>query len=195
MSAVLKNVVAREVAKIVLKAKYPNLTMVGPEDSPLVIAAKNIRAELKAAFPSIKFSVRTERFSMGNAIRIGWTDGPNTKQVEAITDKYQAGEFNGMEDIYEYSRSDWKDAFGSGKYITTSRDYSASLIESAITIVCKRFGADPITVEEYKKGAAWRWETPGSNARLGEELNRILFKLSRAATLGFNASSPADPQQ
>ena len=181
MSTVLNNDLSREVARVILKAKYPNMTMVGPDDSPLVIAAKNIRAELKAAFPAIKFSVRTERFSMGDAIRIGWTDGPNTAQVEAITKKYKAGSFNGMEDIYEYRQSDWMDAFGSGKYITTSRDYSASLIESGIAIICNKYGADPISVEEYKKGAAWRWEKPGSNVRLGEELNRILFKLSRAA--------------
>ena len=180
MTTILNNEVSREVARIVLKAKYPNLVMVGPGDSPLVIAAKNIRAELKAAYPGVKFSVRTERFSMGNAIRVGWTDGPNTAQVEAIINKYKAGSFNGMEDIYEYSLSDWNEAFGSGKYITTSRGQSVSLVESGIAIVCKRYGAEPISVEEYKNGAAWRWMLPGSAVNLGEELNITLHKLSRA---------------
>ena len=180
MSTILNNDVSREVAKIVLKAKYPNLIMVSPDSSPLVIAAKNIRAELKAAYPGVKFSVRVERFSMGNAIRVGWTDGPNTAQVDSIVTKYKAGSFNGMEDIYEYKRTDWKDAFGSAKYITTSRGRSESLIESAIAIVSKRYGAEPISVEEYKKGAAWRWMLPGSAVNLGEELNITLTKLSRS---------------
>lgn len=181
MNTVMNNPISREVARIALKAKYPNLTMVSGEDyrENLVTAAKNIRAELKAAYPGIKFSVRTERFSMGNAIRVGWTDGPNTAQVEAITNKYKAGSFNGYEDLYEYSRSDWKDAFGSAKYVSTSRGQSESLVESGIRHIARRYGVEPITIEQYKSGGAWRWTTD-SGIELGTELNRYLHKLSRA---------------
>lgn len=175
MSTVLNNDLSREVARVILKAKYPNLTMTGPDDSALIVAAKNIRAELKETYPGVKFSVRTERF---NAIRIGWTDGPNTAQVEAISNKYKSGSFNGMEDIYEYNRSDWKDAFGSAKYITTSRSQSESLVASGIAIVCNKYGVEPITVEQYKSGGAWRWTENG--IALGERLSQILYKLSRA---------------
>lgn len=181
MNTVMNNPISREVARIALKAKYPNLTMVSGEDyrENLVTAAKNIRAELKAAYPGIKFSVRTERFSMGNAIRVGWTDGPNTAQVEAITNKYKAGSFNGYEDLYEYSRSDWKDAFGSAKYVSTSRGQSESLVESGIRHIARRYGVEPITIEQYKSGGAWRWTTD-SGIELDTELNRYLSKLSRA---------------
>lgn len=43
MSTALDNEISSEVAKVVLKAKYPHLTMVEPDTSPLVVAAKNIR--------------------------------------------------------------------------------------------------------------------------------------------------------
>ena len=66
--------------------------------------AAAIKAELKAAFPNCKFSVTSDSFSGGDATRIHWTDGPTSKEVEAITSKYQYGSFNGMEDIYEYSK-------------------------------------------------------------------------------------------
>lgn len=194
MSTILNNDVSREVAKIVLKAKYPNLAMVEPGDSALVVAAKNIRAELKAAYPGVKFSVRSERFSMGNAIRVGWTDGPNTAQVEAITNKYKAGRFDGMEDYYEYTRSDWNDAFGSGKYITTGRDYSDGMIASAIDAVYaklrgnfERDGIDKPTVEQYKTGSLWRVQLSGLHFYGGQsvqdEVSRHLQKLSRAVAV------------
>ena len=53
--------------------------------------AKVLRAELKAAFPKVKFSVRAQNFAQGNAVSIHWENGPTEKAVRAITtEKYQA---------------------------------------------------------------------------------------------------------
>lgn len=52
-------------------------------------AASAIRAELKSAFPTVKFSVKSESFSGGNSVSIHWYDGPLTKEVNAIVGKYQ----------------------------------------------------------------------------------------------------------
>ena len=82
-----------------------------------VIGAKNIRTELKAKFPDIKFSVRGDSFAGGDSIDISWTDGPDTKDVEKITDKYQEGHFNGMEDIYNYSNDSFNNLYGGAKYV------------------------------------------------------------------------------
>ena len=90
--------------------------------SGYVVAAKNIRIELKKTFPTVKFSVRSESFSMGNAIRVSWTDGCDVAGVDEITNKYKSGTFNGMDEIYEYENTLWGAAFGESKYITTSRD-------------------------------------------------------------------------
>lgn len=85
-------------------------------------AAKAIRNELKAIFPTIKFSVTSESFSMGNAVRISWTDGATTEQVDKIVSKYQYGYFDGMNDLYECDNR--RDDIPQAKYITTSRSFS-----------------------------------------------------------------------
>lgn len=93
--------------------------------TPAAQAAKAIREELKQAFPGIKFSVTSENFSMGDAVRVSWTDGPTDNQVTDITCKYRYGHFNGMEDIYEYSNS--RDDIPQTKYITTRREMSEAV--------------------------------------------------------------------
>jgi hypothetical protein len=105
--------------KASLPARFPYLT---PGDNP----AKNIRIELKRAFPSVKFSVTTARGT--GSINIGWTDGPTTEQVKEISDKYQEGNFNGMEDIYEYNRDNvWAEVFGGARYVFENRHESPDL--------------------------------------------------------------------
>jgi glyceraldehyde-3-phosphate dehydrogenase/erythrose-4-phosphate dehydrogenase len=82
-------------------------------------AAKLIREELKKAFPGMKFSVTSDNFSMGDAVRISYQDGPKSDKVEAIVKKYQYGNFNGMEDIYEISNS--IEGLFQVKFVTISR--------------------------------------------------------------------------
>ena len=60
--------------------------------------AKIIRGELKQTFPKCKFSVRSERYSMGSHVYVKWTDGPTVTEVEAITDQYYGTGFDGMTD-------------------------------------------------------------------------------------------------
>lgn len=92
-------------------------------NKPLLRAAENIRRELKAAFPGTAFSVKTKSFSMGNDISVTWTDGPTTAEVDAITDGYQYGQFDGSDDSYNHTRDyDWLK--GGAKYVMTQRDIS-----------------------------------------------------------------------
>jgi hypothetical protein len=71
--------------------------------------AKIIRAELKAAFPCVRFSVRAKRYSMGSHIDVSWTNGPNTRSVEAITDRFYGTGFDGMTDSSTSHDSDSAD--------------------------------------------------------------------------------------
>lgn len=144
---------AAAVAELV--AKYPMLvTAAATKGGGLQAAAKNIRIELKAAFPAIKFSVKSSRFSMGDSIDVSWTDGPMTAQVEAIIKKYAAGSFNGMEDIYEYASSAWTNAFGDAKYVHSQRSLSDAAVASAIrTAVARGMVDDTATVAAYRKGS------------------------------------------
>ena len=84
--------------------------------------AAAIRKELKAEFPGIKFSVKSESYAGGNSVSIKWEDGVTTKEVDAVVNKYQYGSFNGMEDIYENTNN--RDDIPQVKYVMTERTIS-----------------------------------------------------------------------
>lgn len=67
----------------------------------MVETAKLIRKALKAAFPTIKFSVRISH--SGSSTWIRWTDGPTTDQVKAVTGEFESEGFDGMQDMRTYA--------------------------------------------------------------------------------------------
>lgn len=97
-----------------------------------VLAAKNVRKELKAAYPNTKFSVTSKSYSGGDNINVGWTDGPTVAQVEKITNKYSGGDFDGMTDSYTHSTTPWTEVFGSTKYMFENRAYSPAFTEATL---------------------------------------------------------------
>ena len=64
--------------------------------------AKIIRKDLRAAFPGQKFRVRSSKYAGGSSIRVDWTDGPTTGEVDAIVKRYEGATFDGMRDLKEY---------------------------------------------------------------------------------------------
>ncbi len=127
---------AKERHRAELPDLYPYLT---PGSKPAV----NIRKELKREFPGVKFSVRSDY----NSVRIYWADGPADAKVREITDKYNYGHFNGMEDIYEYDRDNmFTDVFGGAKYIFTNRNETPELIAR----VAKSLGYKNVDLEDYR---------------------------------------------
>jgi len=142
-----------------LQLENPHLVPVQAGVSARIAATKNIRIELKKAFPKFKFSVTSETFSGGDAIRVSWTDGPTVKQVEAITGKYTAGKFNSYEDLYEYSSNAFTDAFGDAKYVTESRDYSDAFIQAVLNDLKAKYitidGVEAPTLDDYRNGRCY----------------------------------------
>lgn len=67
-------------------------------------AAKLIRHLLKAAFPAVKFSVRTSRYAGGSSIDISWQDGPSHGRVDALVSQIEGKGFDGMQDL-EYTKA------------------------------------------------------------------------------------------
>ena len=102
--------------------------------------AKAIREELKKAFPNVSFSVRSSSFSMGDDVRIEWTNGPTTEQVENITKKYEYGTFDGMTDLYEIDNK--RNDIPQVKYIITSRTITEDIKEKTAQEIADRFGFD-----------------------------------------------------
>lgn len=133
-------------------------------------AAKLIRKELKAAFPGIKFSVTSKGFSMGDSVDIDWTDGPTSKQVKEITDKYQYGHFNGMEDIYEYSNN--RSDLPQSKYVMTQRTISKEIYEIMLN-EWFAWGGDFERIE----GDNDRFIRDGQTRYVSQESHRFLNKL------------------
>lgn len=80
--------------------------------------AKLVRKALKEKFPGIKFSVRSKTYSGGASITVSWTDGPTTKQVDAVTDFFEGASFDGMIDLKSYH-----DAILNGERVHFGADY------------------------------------------------------------------------
>lgn len=87
--------------------------------------AKAIRNDLKEKFPKTKFKVKSSSFAGGDAVDIDWIDGVTEDQVKKIVDKYQYGNFNGMNDLYENSNVQ---NFSQVKYVMTHREYSKQIV-------------------------------------------------------------------
>lgn len=114
-----------------LKQTYKHLILL--EDSKLsgpALGAKNLRSELKKAFPLVKFSVTSSSYSMGCSISIHWTGGPTTEAVEAISNDYQYCDFDGMQDIETYRDNIFSDLFGGAKYVQTSRNLTNEMYQA-----------------------------------------------------------------
>jgi hypothetical protein len=88
----------------------------------------------------VKFSVTSDSFSMGNSVDVRWVDGPTSKDVEKVSDKYQEGNFDGSDDSYKYDRSVDGEAvdtvLGRAKYCHTNRSLSPELQEIVEAALC-----------------------------------------------------------
>lgn len=70
--------------------------------------AKIIRAELAKHFPGIKFSVRSQSYSMGSHVNVRWTDGPPTRLVDRVINKFSGKTFDGMDDSTHYHDTEYQ---------------------------------------------------------------------------------------
>ncbi|WP_440569457.1 LPD29 domain-containing protein [Stenotrophomonas sp. STK17_22] len=159
---------ALAVAQLRVDPAYEYLEQTAEAGCHSKLAVRNIRKALKAAFPKVKFSVRSDY----SAARVRWTDGPTVAAVDDVVKRFKAGNFDGMTDCYEYSRSPFGDVFGSIQYTFTSREYSDSLIQHAIHQAFIRHaedlaGVDSASVADFRNG----------------RLSRIYVELPRAADL------------
>ena len=70
--------------------------------------AQAIKKDLKAKFPGVAFSVKSENYAGGNSVDISYKatrETPAPKAIQEIVGKYQFGHFDGMQDLYEYSNT------------------------------------------------------------------------------------------
>lgn len=95
------------------------------------LTAQAIRQELKAKFPNTKFRVTSKKYSGGSSVDVDWVDGPSKTAVDAITEKYEYGHFDGMTDCYEYSNR--RNDIPQVKFLFTRREYSEEKISPVLS--------------------------------------------------------------
>jgi hypothetical protein len=111
-------------------------------------AAKMIREILKKEFPNIKFSVKSEGYSMGDNVRVTYCDSVKSEDVQNKISQFQYGNFNGMEDIYEYSNS--RDDIPQTKYLFVTREMSEPVKNKIINYIQKRYeGCEGLSYGDY----------------------------------------------
>ena len=114
-------------------------------------AAMNIRIELKQNFPGVKFKVVSKSFSNGTSIGISWVDGPNTKEVEKVVNKYEY--VNGYNDLQQ--------EYGLAKYVHVTREFSDETIVKALQKIADKWanpGEVRPTLENYKTGNLYQFK-------------------------------------
>ena len=109
-----------------LPGMYPHLT---PLSNAKDVTGKNLVkanlvADLKKNFPDVKFSVSKSNYSTYN---VRWTDGPITKDVNKITDKYEDSHSDYSGDYHDYDPSNFNRVFGGFKFVFTNRDMSENV--------------------------------------------------------------------
>ncbi len=113
----------------------------GKRISSHALGSQNLKAELTRAFPGVKFSVKSDSFSGGDSIDVSWEFGPTLKDVCRISDKYQEGHFDGMQDIYESNDDNvWPGLFGGAKYVHEHRSFGDTFYETLGRALCELQG-------------------------------------------------------
>jgi Large polyvalent protein associated domain 29 len=126
------------------------------------MSSKQIKTELKAAFPTVKFSVTSSR---GSAIRIKWVDGPTVGQVKEISGKFESvSRCEATHDILS----------GGNIFVFTERTYSESVLTTEVQKVLAKYSgnglvdrlgnpatADDIRVSKYEYDGG-TWDVHGS---------------------------------
>jgi hypothetical protein len=103
-------------------------------------AAKEIKSILKENFPNLMFSVKSMSYSMGDKVSVRYEDGPITPDVEKLISHFQFGNFNGMEDIYEYSNV--REDIPQTKYLFVERQMSDKVREEIVNYLIGYYGLE-----------------------------------------------------
>jgi len=117
--------------------------------------AKLVRKALAEAFPGVKFSVRSKTYSGGASIDVRWTDGPNSKQVEAVAKRFEGSDFDGMIDLKSSLPTMFEGRrvrFGAD-FVFCTREFSDALVSKALASTARKWGVEQIpTVADWKAG-------------------------------------------
>lgn len=111
--------------------------------------AELIRKELKQAYPTVKFKVKSDSFSGGDSVHVTWVNGVTDDQVNAIVRKYSAGHFDGMDDCYYYNDEKLMvtpegkiEKLPTSKYVSAQRTITDDVRLAIAQKICQSFGLE-----------------------------------------------------
>lgn len=107
----------------------------------LTDTAKLVRKALKTAYPTVKFSVRCDRYSMGCSIDVSWTDGPSKGMVQPLLDAFNGSHFDGMVDLKSSITQEYEGEVVRFEvdYVTGSRNISTAFMTQMACKVAAHF--------------------------------------------------------
>ncbi|WP_068505881.1 LPD29 domain-containing protein [Paenibacillus kribbensis] len=115
--------------------------------------AKKVRKILKKEFPGVKFSVRSDTYSMGSSVNVSWTDGPIKSVVEKAIDWMQSAKFDGMSDMKITVGYEWEGKLYHGAdHIDATRVLTPERRESILQHLQNTFESD---IDGYFPPADW----------------------------------------
>lgn len=140
-------------ALIDLPAQYPQLKRAETSNAGGKLAAVNMRILLKAAFAGVKFGVTSDYSS----VRVSWTDGPSSAEVDAVIGRFDIGASDSQSDYFYTIRTAFSELFGGCQYLSTSRTNSPAQVAAALAARYPDASARP-SVEDYTQGrGAFDW--------------------------------------
>lgn len=149
-------------------------TRLNPKES-----AKVIREVLKKEFPNTKFRVTTGRGAGVSSVDLHWTDGPTTKQVDAVVGRFEMGKFDGMTDSYDYDKKedrlfviDGVEYEAGCRYVMTQRTCSVEMARKAVALLVEYWGGVEYIPELVDNGyGGWCFaNSSDANKSLREDL-------------------------
>jgi hypothetical protein len=140
----------------------------GPRHIDTADCAKLVRKALKEHFPGVKFSVRTDRYSMGSSVDVRWTDGPTAAMVEARVKRFGGADFDGMIDLKTHhdSELDGETVSFGADWICCSRDYSDAFMVRIGERVAAKIGVEPPVWTSYRGGGLYLAACEHNDSRL-----------------------------
>lgn len=117
--------------------------------------AKRLQVALKEAFPTVKFSVRSRTYAGGASIDVCWTDGPTSKRVQAVCDRFKGATFDGMADLKSYQTHlvDGQPIHYGADFIHAQRRLSVAFLTSVAQTYCQRHRCPMPPIQEDSSGA------------------------------------------
>ena len=148
-------------------------------------AAKEIRQFIKTK--GIKARVTSKNYSMGNSVNVHVTD--QTPEVMAMLhdnlDKYQYGDFNGMEDIYEYTNS--QPDIPQTKYLFINNDWSDGICQRVLDFLRDNINTEETLPDKYADCFSFRIWDDYATTIIYRVLIGSMDKLSNKFWLNYNS--------